>query len=52
MKQDTNKACDCTSQLYIILALSISLNGFVIFNILQVRRINYVEDNYSQMQLK
>ena len=39
MKQDTNNACDCTSQFYIILALSISIIGLVIFAILQVRRI-------------
>ena len=39
MKQDTNKACDCTSQFYIILALSISIIGLVIFDILQVRKI-------------
>ena len=30
-KQDINNACDCTSQLYIILALSISVIGLVIF---------------------
>ena len=39
MKHDTNNACDCTSQLYIILALKISIIGLVIFAILQVRRI-------------
>ena len=39
MKQDTNNACDCTSQFYIILALSISIIRLVIFAILQVRRI-------------
>ena len=38
-KQDTNNACNCTSQFYIILALSISISGLVIFAILQVRRI-------------
>ena len=31
--------CDCTSQFYIILALSITIIGLVIFAILQVRRI-------------
>ena len=39
MKKDTNNACDCTSQFYIILASSISIIGLVIFAILQVRRI-------------
>ena len=38
-KQDTNNACNCTSQFYIILALSISVIRLVIFIILQVRRI-------------
>ena len=38
-KQDTNNACDCTSQFYINLALSISIIGLVIFTILQVRRV-------------
>ena len=37
-KQDTYNACDCTSQFYIILALSTSIIGSVIFAILQVRR--------------
>ena len=31
--------CDCTSQFYIILALSITIIGLDIFTILQVRRI-------------
>ena len=31
--------CDCTSQLYIILTLSITIIGLVIFAILQVRKI-------------
>ena len=31
--------CECTSQFYIILALSIAIIGLVIFAILQVRRI-------------
>ena len=39
MKEDTNNACDCISQFYIILALRISIIGLVIFAILQVRRI-------------
>ena len=51
-KQDTNNACNCTSQFYIIVPLSISIIRLVIFTILQVRRINYVEDSYSQMQSK
>ena len=38
MKQDTNNACNCTPQFYIILALSISIFRLVIFTILQVRR--------------
>ena len=39
MKQDTNNAYNCTPQFYIILALSISIIGLLIFAILQVRRI-------------
>ena len=39
MKQDTNNACNCTPQLYIILALSASIFGLVLFTILQARRI-------------
>ena len=39
MKQDTYNACDCTSQFYITLVLSISIILLVIFAILQVRRI-------------
>ena len=38
MKQDTNNACNCTPQFYIILALSISIIRLVVFIILQVRR--------------
>ena len=38
MKQDTNNACNCTPQFYIILDLSTSIFGLVIFAILQVRR--------------
>ena len=38
-KEDENYTCDCTSQFYIILALSIAIIGLVIFAILQVRRI-------------
>ena len=37
MKEDY--VCNCTSQFYIILALSIAVLGLVIFMILQVRRI-------------
>ena len=39
MKEDTNNACSCTSQFYIILALSASIFGLVIFAILQTRKI-------------
>ena len=39
MKHDTNNACKCTPQFYIILALSASIFGLVIFAILQARRI-------------
>ena len=35
-KEDENYTCDCTSQFYIILALSITIIGLVIFVILQV----------------
>ena len=38
-REDENYMCDCTSQFYIILALSIAIIGLVIFVILQVRRI-------------
>ena len=38
-KEDENYTCDCTSQFYIILALSITIIGLVIFMILQVRII-------------
>ena len=38
-KEDENYMCNCTSQFYIVLALSIAIIGFVIFMILQVRRI-------------
>ena len=38
-KEDENYTSDCTSQFYIILALSIAIIGLVTFVILQVRRI-------------
>ena len=38
-QEDNNNMCDCTSWFYIILALSITIIGLVIFAILQVRRI-------------
>ena len=38
-KEDENYTYNCTSQFYIILALSITIIGLVIFAILQVRRI-------------
>ena len=38
-QEDDNYTCNCTSQFYIILALSITIIGLVIFAILQVRRI-------------
>ena len=38
-KEDKNYMCNCTSQFYIILALSIAIIGLVIFMIFQVRRI-------------
>ena len=38
-QEDDNYTCDCTSKFYIILALSITIIGLVIFAILQVRRI-------------
>ena len=37
--------CDCTSQFYTILALSITIIGLVIFVILQVRRIKLCRGN-------
>ena len=39
MKQDTNNACDCASQFYIISALSISIFRLVIFAISQASMI-------------
>ena len=39
MKHDTNNACNCTPQFYIILALSASIFGLVVCPILQLRRI-------------
>ena len=39
IEQDTNNACKCMPQFYIILALSTSIFGLVIFTILQERRI-------------
>ena len=45
-KQDTNNACNCTSQFYIILALSISVIKLVIFAILQVRRIKLCREQF------
>ena len=38
-KQDTNNACVCTTQFNIILTLSISITGLVIFATLQDRRV-------------
>ena len=38
-KEGKDHMCKCTSQFYIILALSITIIGLVIFMILQVRRI-------------
>ena len=38
-KEDINYASHCTSQFYIVLALSIAIKGLVISMILQVRRI-------------
>ena len=39
MKHDTNNVHNCTPQLYILLPLSASIFGLVIFAILHVRRI-------------
>ena len=36
---DENYKCKCTSQFYVILALSIVIIGLVVFKILQIRRI-------------
>ena len=38
-KENNNNICNCTSQIYVILALSIMIIGLVIFAILQVRRV-------------
>ena len=37
--EDIDYNCECTAQLYIILALSIVMIGLIIFAILQLRRI-------------
>ena len=37
--EDINYKCECTAQFYIILTLSISMIGLIIFAILQLRRI-------------
>ena len=37
--RDENYKCECISQFYVILALSIVVIGLVVFAILQVRRI-------------
>ena len=39
VQHDTNNVCNCTPQIYIILALSASILGLVYFAILQARRI-------------
>ena len=39
MKDDANNICSCTSQFYIILALSVYIFGLVFFAILQARKI-------------
>ena len=39
MKHDTNNTCNCRSQFYVILALSASIFGLVLFTILKARRI-------------
>ena len=44
-KEDINYTCDCTSQFYIFLALSITIIVLVIFVILQVRRIKLCKGN-------
>ena len=38
MKYCTNNACNCTPQFYIILALSASIFGLILFAIMQARR--------------
>ena len=38
-KEGKDSMCECTSQFYVILALSIAIIGLVMFAILQVRRI-------------
>ena len=48
-KQEDNNMCDCTSQFYIILVLSITIIGLVIFPTLQVRRQSFLYQMYSIM---
>ena len=44
-KQDINNVCDCTTQFYITLALSISIIGLVTFAILQVSALTHINAN-------
>ena len=46
MEQDTNNACKCTPQFYIILALNASILRLVIFVILKVRRIKLCKGQF------
>ena len=52
MKQDTNNACNCRPQFYIIIALSASIFGLVIFAILQVRRIKLCREQLFSNTVK
>ena len=47
--EKVNSKCKCKIQFYIILVLSLVIISLIIFAILQVRRIKYVEDKYFQM---
>ena len=47
--EDVDYKCKCTAQFYIILTLSITMIGLIIFAILPLRRKNYVEDSYFQI---
>ena len=50
--RDENYKCECTSQFYIILALSIIIIGLVVFAILQVRRIRLCRGQLSSNVVK
>ena len=51
-EEDVTMTCSCKIQFYIILALSISILGLVIFAVLHSRNYSCAEDFCSQSQSK